>query len=276
MDYCNCGLATALTIMMIVRAFENNNISKNWLMKDDATTKAIIPNSIFLLLQFGLSNKNLLDLIRNEVIDLFDKLPLEQSAKYNGPQKKEIYRTQLVSPILKLSDPYQHYFEVSNHDYTLPEYNCTIAGMIENAHCKNAFKNLNQRDYEFIDVKDDQHRFFYQLEMFLYNYSIPHMPKQGKNLAIFMRKMFYEGWNNNITESDFRKVLYFSFEDPNFKKFKDCFTTKTAMSRKMKALNDMNSTNEESFESIDREKKQSYNNTPKRFLAICQNICKEI
>ena len=88
--------------------------------------------------------------------------------------------TQHVSPILKLSDSQQHNSVVSNHDYTLPEYNCTIAGMVENLHCKNAFKNLDQRDYEFIDVKDDQHTFFYQLGVFLYNYNIPDMPKQGK------------------------------------------------------------------------------------------------
>ena len=68
-DYCNCGLATALAIMMIGRAFDHNNTSENWLIEDDVTTKAVIHNSIHFSLQFGLSNKNLLQLKRYEVID---------------------------------------------------------------------------------------------------------------------------------------------------------------------------------------------------------------
>ena len=119
--------------------------------------------------------------------------------------------------------------------------------------------------------------------MFLYNYDIPDIPTKGNELAIFMRNKIVEGWNNLLT-AQMKRIHYQKLKDEvkikqlknqlslenlektKFKKYESFFTSKNAMSKKIKNLNHANSINEESFRPIERENKNSTSMSPKDAL----------
>ena len=62
-DGYNCGLGTTLAIMRFKKAFQNINISRDWIDTKEQISSAIIPESIFCSIKYNVSDEKYLQYV---------------------------------------------------------------------------------------------------------------------------------------------------------------------------------------------------------------------
>ena len=204
-DGYNCSLASAICMMRICKALHRIDISSSWI---DEIPRAIIPNNLFPSISYNISDPNHLLYVRMDFIKVLDKLQLLQQKAYNK-QKPMIFWKSYLAYKLPNSDNTSPFIrnKMSRYDYVNEGYSQTIAGMTEQQILKNAFRNLDVIDHEFVDVFGDGNCVIYQLgNILLYDERI-NKPKDGNSLSKYLQKELYSHYFDTITEK-WKKLYY--------------------------------------------------------------------
>ena len=204
----NCAFSLVLCIMPLYKALHGINISSSWIDQSSDIPRIIIPNCLFASISYNIMDDNHFQYVRMDFIKILDRLARIQNDAYKKQKSIVLEKSRLAFNILTGDDTYPFIRnQMSKFDYLNEEYSQTIAGMTEQQVLKNAFKNLDEMDHEFVDVFGDDNCVIYQLgNIPLYDRHIDGITG-GKRLSKFVRQELFP-YYNKLTEEERKKYFY--------------------------------------------------------------------
>ena len=235
----NCGIGLLFGIMRFVKAFNNAELSYDWIDFTDAGEKIIIPSYVFHSIQYSVTAKNHLHNLRMEVVDFIDSFSLILQRHYKFTSKEMVYKAQLASCLLKpekkdfVTFPYSFKFIDNGHADT-------FVGIGEELICKRAFRDIDLYNHKFLNVKENDDSLFYLFVMILKDLgrheSLADTTKEQIN---YIQYQMFTKWNQ--CNSRFQ-TKYFTEKE-----------TLTALRKHMKKMDEFSNT-----ESISNRKSEFY------------------
>ena len=75
-DYINCGMGLVFGVMRFIKAFNNKELSNDWLVNVYKQDRIVIPTTIFYSMQHSITSIDHLNNLQIETFDFIDELSL--------------------------------------------------------------------------------------------------------------------------------------------------------------------------------------------------------